>query len=58
MLAELRKPANIATAVRFFSIPVLWVLAFLDHQIIGNSDYEFNNTKENTLLEIRRDEYL
>lgn len=34
MLAELRKPANIATAVRFFSIPVLWVLAFLDQGLI------------------------
>ena len=27
-------PANIATAVRFFSIPVLWVFDFLENGLI------------------------
>lgn len=34
MLEAFRKPANIATAVRFFSIPVLWVFAFLEQGVI------------------------
>ncbi|HEY69552.1 MAG TPA: CDP-alcohol phosphatidyltransferase family protein [Anaerolineae bacterium] len=34
MIEALRKPANIATAVRFFSIPVLWVFAFLGNGLV------------------------
>ncbi len=34
MLDALRKPANIATAVRFALIPVLWVFAFLGQGMI------------------------
>jgi phosphatidylglycerophosphate synthase len=34
MREAFRTPANIATAVRFFSIPVLWVFAFLGNGLI------------------------
>ena len=34
MREAFRTPANIATAVRFFSIPVLWVFAFLGQGVI------------------------
>jgi cardiolipin synthase len=30
MLAQMRKPPNLITAIRFASIPILWVFAFLE----------------------------
>ena len=34
MLDALRKPANIATGVRFVSIPVMWIFAFMGNGVV------------------------